>query len=77
MGETHSSQPSEETNPDNTFIWSFEFPELGDNKFLLLKQSSSWYSIIDSPSKLIQGPIKFLEREKPANEITALVLGYL
>lgn len=72
MEEIHSSQPSEETNPDNTFIWSFEFPELGDNKFLLLKQSSS---IIDSPSKLIQGPIKFLEREKLANEITALVLG--
>ena len=72
MEEIHSSQPSEETNPDNTFIWSFEFPELGDNKFLLLKQSSS---IIDSPSKLIHGPIKFLEREKLANEITALVLG--
>ena len=72
MEEIHSSQPSEETNPDNTFIWSFEFPELGDNKFLLLKQSSS---IIDSPSKLIPGPIKFLEREKLANEITALVLG--
>lgn len=60
MEEVHSSQPSEETNLDTTLIWSFELPELGGNKSLLFKKPSSWYSIIDSPSKLIQGPIKFL-----------------
>ena len=46
LGEGHGtdypSQPPEGTNPTNPLISDCQPPELGDNKSLLFKSSSSW-----------------------------------